>query len=112
MEKNEEKKKEFLYKTGLKFMNEALKEGYNSADMIDLSFSMMYLMVNFSYFDEMPDDMSEEKKYETAENATLFSIVKYGKDIEKQLIEKGLSCSEIEKEIEMIKNKAKNKKEE
>ena len=101
MEKNEEKKMAFLDRMSQKFLNEAVKDSYNSSDIIEMSFRLAHVMVKFAYMTTMPDSISEDEKEDAAINATLFSFAHLGKSHEKELKNRGLSYEETEN---MIKN--------
>ena len=111
-EKSEEQKQAFLAKMAKQFLNEADGYDFSAADMAELAIRLAYVMVRFSYIVDMPKDMSEERKKDASENATLFYMAYYGRSNEKALREKGTSYGEVKKEIEKLQKKAKNKKEE
>ena len=110
MEKSEEQKQAFLEKVARQFLNEASDGGFSADDIIELAVRLAYVMVRFSYIVDMPKDMSEEKKKEASENATLFYFSYYGRMNEKALHKKGLSYGAAKKEIEKLQKKAENKK--
>ena len=108
-EKSEEQKKEFLAKMGKQFLNDAADYDFSASDMSELATRLAYVMVRFSYIVDMPKDMSEERKNEASENATLFYFAFYGRGSEKALRKKGLSYGEAKKEInKVIANDKKN----
>lgn len=108
-EKSEEQKKEFLAKMGKQFLNDAADYDFSASDMSELATRLAYVMVRFSYLVDMPKEMSEEKKKEASENATLFYFAFYGRGSEKALRKKGLSYGEAKKEInKVIANDKKN----
>ena len=109
-EKSEEQKQAFLAKMGKTFLNEATEDGECSTDdMMELAIRLAYVMVRFSYLASMPKDMSEERKKEASENATLFYFAFYGRGSEKALRKKGLSYGEAKKEINKVIAKHKKK---
>lgn len=90
-EKSEEQKREFLEKMAKQFLNDAEDYDFSASDMTELAIRLAYVMVRFSYIVDMPKGMSEEKKKEASENATLFYMAYYGRMNEKALRKKGLS---------------------
>ena len=108
-EKSEEQKKEFLAKMGKQFLNDAADYDFSASDMSELATRLAYVMVRFSYLVDMPKDMSEERKNEASENATLFYFAFYGRGSEKALRKKGLSYGEAKKEINKVIAKDKKK---
>ena len=108
-EKSEEQKKEFLAKMGKQFLNDAADYDFSASDMSELATRLAYVIVRFSYLVDMPKDMSEERKNEASENATLFYFAFYGRGSEKALRKKGLSYGEAKKGInKVIANDKKN----
>ena len=107
-EKSEEQKQAFLEKMAKQFLNDASDYDFSASDMTELAIRLAYVMVRFSYIVDMPKDMSEEKKKEASENATLFYFSYYGRMNEKALHKKGLSYGAAKKEIN--KSIAKDKK--
>ena len=108
-EKSEEQKQEFLAKMGKQFLNEAADYDFSASDMSELATRLAYVIVRLSYIVDMPKDMSEERKKEASENATLFYFAFYGRGSEKALRKKGLSYGEAKKEInKVIANDKKN----
>ena len=108
-EKSEEQKQEFLAKMGKQFLNEAADYDFSASDMSELATRLAYVIVRLSYIVDMPKDMSEERKKEASENATLFYFAFYGRGSEKALRKKGLSYVEAKKEInKVIANDKKN----
>ena len=108
-EKSEEQKQAFLEKMAKQFLNDAKDYDFSASDMTELAIRLAYVMVRFSYLVDMPKDMSEEKKKEASENATLFYFSYYGKMNEKALRKKGLSYGAAKKEINKAIAKDKKK---
>ena len=109
-EKSEEQKQAFLAKMGKTFLNEATEDGECSTDdMMELAIRLAYVMVRFSYLASMPKDMSEERKKEASENATMLYMAYYGRSNEKELRKKGLSYGAAKKEINKVIAKDKKK---
>ena len=108
-EKSEEQKQEFLAKMGKQFLNEAADYDFSASDMSELATRFAYVMVRLSYLLDMPEDMSEERKKEASENATLFYFAFYGRGSEKALRKKGLSYGEAKNEINKVIAKDKKK---
>ena len=108
-EKSEEQKQEFLAKMGKQFLNEAADYDFSASDMSELATRLAYVIVRLSYIVDMPKDMSEERKKEASENATLFYFSFYGRCSEKALRKKGLSYGEAKKEINKVIAKDKKK---
>ena len=108
MEKSEEQKQAFLEKMAKQFLNDASDYDFSASDMTELAIRLAYVMVRFSYLVDMPKDMSEEKKKEASENATMLYMAYYGRSNEKELRKKGLSYGAAKKEInKVIANKKK-----
>ena len=108
-EKSEEQKNAFLEKMAKQFLNEAEDYDFSASDMTELAVRLAQVRVRFAYLVDMPKDMSEEKKKEASENATLFYFSYYGKMNEKALRKKGLSYGEAKKEINKAIAKDKKK---
>ena len=108
-EKSEEQKQAFLEKMAKQFLNDASDYDFSASDMTELAIRLAYVMVRFSYIVDMPKDMSEEKKKEASENATLFYFSYYGRMNEKALNKKGLSYGAAKKEINKVINNKKKK---
>ena len=108
-EKSEEQKQAFLEKMAKQFLNDASDYDFSASDMTELAIRLAYVMVRFSYLVDMPKDMSEEKKKEASENATLFYFSYYGRMNEKELRKKGLSYGAAKKEINKVINNKKKK---
>ena len=107
-EKSEEQKQAFLEKMAKQFLNDASDYDFSASDMTELAIRLAYVMVRFSYLVDMPKDMSEEKKKEASENATMLYMAYYGRSNEKELRKKGLSYGAAKKEInKVIANKKK-----
>ena len=107
-EKSEEQKQAFLEKMAKQFLNDASDYDFSASDMTELAIRLAYVMVRFSYIVDMPKDMSEEKKKEASENATMLYMAYYGRSNEKELRKKGLSYGAAKKEInKVIANKKK-----
>ena len=108
-EKSEEQKQAFLEKMAKQFLNDASDYDFSASDMTELAIRLAYVMVRFSYIVDMPKDMSEEKKKEASENATLFYFSYYGRMNEKELRKKGLSYGAAKNEINKVINNKKKK---
>ena len=108
-EKSEEQKQAFLEKMAKQFLNDASDYDFSASDMTELAIRLAYVMVRFSYLVDMPKDMSEERKKDASENATLFYMAYYGKMNEKALRKKGLSYGAAKKEINKAIAKDKKK---
>ena len=108
-EKSEEQKHEFLVKVARQFLNEASDGGFSADDIIELAVRLSYVMVRFSYIATMPKDMSEDRKKEASENATMLYMAYYGRSNEKELRKKGLSYGAAKKEINKVIAKHKKK---
>ena len=101
-EKSEEQKQAFLEKMAKQFLNDASDYDFSASDMTELAIRLAYVMVRFSYIVDMPKDMSEEKKKEASENATMLYMAYYGRSNEKELRKKGLSYGAAKKEINKV----------
>lgn len=98
-----------MVKMAKQFLDKAADDDFSASDMSELATRLAYVMVRFSYLVDMPEDMSEEKKKEASENATLFYFAYYGRMNEKALRKRGLSYGAAKKEISNVIYKDKKK---
>ena len=95
MSMDQNKKTQFIGKHAGEFLRDAVKEGYDLNEIIDMSFAFAMSVCTLMHMSALTDDMSEEQKNEIAKDTTHMTVMHYGKVSEKELRKKGYNIKSI-----------------
>lgn len=95
MDKNYDKKSQFIGKHAGEFLSDAVKDGYDFNEIIDIVFSFAMSVCTLMHMKALTDEMSEEQKEEIAKDTTHMTVMHYGKVSEKELRKKGYDIKAI-----------------
>lgn len=90
------KKKQFLGKKAGEFLREAIKDGYDANELIDMAIALSMSIMTVVYKATITDDMSSDEKTEVAKNLTYLAMMRYGKTSEEELRNNGVDIEAID----------------
>lgn len=90
------KKKQFLGKKAGEFLREAIKDGYDANELIDMAIALSMSIMTVVYKATISDDMSSDEKTEVAKNLTYLAMMRYGKTSEEELRNNGVDIEAID----------------
>ena len=95
MDENFEKRSQILGKHAVEFMRDAVKEGYDENELIDMAIAFAMSVITLVHVRAIKEEMSKEQKEEIAKINTHIAIMHYGELSEEELRKKGLDINEI-----------------
>ena len=95
MEENYEKRAQLLGKHAVEFWRDAVKEGYDENELIDMAISFAMSVITLVHVKAIKEDLSKEQKEEIAKINTHIALMYYGELSEEELRKKGIDIKEI-----------------
>lgn len=95
MDENYEKRAQLLGNHAVEFLRDAVKEGYDENELIDMAIAFAMSLITLVHVRAIKEDMSKEQKEEIAKINTHIAIMHYGELSEEELRKKGIDIKEI-----------------
>ena len=95
MDENFEKRAQLLGKHAVEFRRDAIKEGYDENELIDMAIAFAKSVIMLVHVSAIKEEMSKEQKEEIAKINMHIAIMHYGELSEKELRNQGFDIKAI-----------------